>query len=860
MIKLFALPTLTALILLNSATTLADGNARQYNIPAQSLNNAMMQFAADSNLKLLFTADTVRGMTTNGLDGSMTSTQALSKLLQGSGMTYRFVDANTVTIETPSGNLIKAADTGQSYEQHSGGEGQMMPKVTVESEAIPEDEIEDYYNPNYAGTNSFYKRSNSNTATKTDTPIIENPVSIQVVSRAIMDDQKNNRIKDALENVSGVRAQPSLGFGTGFIIRGFRTNRTYRNGLVADANLFATSDFDTANLESVDVLKGPAAVLFGRIEPGGLVNLNTKKPMEAPYYSLEQQFGNYDFYRTQWDATGSISGDNELTYRLSGSYQNNNSFRDLISSDRVMVSPTLTWRPTDSTDLSINVEGVEQEFQADFGIPAVNVGTGNGRPAPISISSTMGDTNDPLDQLSKVYIGTEINHRFNDDWAIHNRFLMTRTNSDTTILNPADAFDPASLKNNRFLERNIYYQKDEVEGYSTNLDLTGKFDIGSSSHNVLAGFDFTEFHTGYHTLGDWLTPNPALTIDIYNPQASYGIDPALYKQTLATNVTDPDFGYYLFKDQWYGAYFQDQITLWDKLHILGGGRYDWAETGRGSGNSFAVATDNMEHSSSSNLRKDEGFSPRVGILYEPWHFLSVYGSWTTSFNANNGVSDSGETFDPERGEQFEAGIKTSLFDDRLLATLAYYHLTKDNILVQDPSPPTNNPFAKVSNNQRSQGIELDISGQVTDQISLIASYAFTDAKVLKDNVALGDPDNTGHSLPLVPDHSGSLWLKYDHNGSGSPHGFSFGLGAFASGARQGDFENSFQLPGYVRMDAFAAYKLKVAGAKITTQFNIRNILEKEYYESTDPFSTVAPALAIAPGAPLTAIGSIRVEY
>jgi len=442
---------------------------------------------------------------------------------------------NPLFAEDSNQELLKGSvepatgESGFHSDQSDNPNSHTLGTVKVEADAIPENEIEDYYNPNYDGTNSFYKRSNSNTATKTDTPIMENPVSIQVVPRAVMDDQKSTRIKDVLENVSGVRSQASLGFGTGFIIRGFRTNRTYRNGLVADASSFHT-DFEAANLESVDVLKGPAAVMFGRIEPGGLVNLNTKKPMFAPYYSVEQQFGNYDFYRTQWDATGDILGDGKLAYRFTGAYQNSNSFRDLVFNDRYSIAPSITWRPTEATDISLNIEGVEQDFQADYGIPAIN-----GRPARIPTGNNFGDPNEPNDQISKLHIGTEINHRFNDDWAIHNRFLMSHLKSDTLFVNPANAFDPGALKNNRFLERDIFFQEDDVKGYSTNLDITGKFNIGSTKHNVLAGFDFTQFYSGYHTRGNWDIPNTAipgrdsdnnpntdLTIDIFNPRVLVG--------------------------------------------------------------------------------------------------------------------------------------------------------------------------------------------------------------------------------------------------------------------------------------------------------------------------------------------------
>jgi iron complex outermembrane recepter protein len=828
--------------LLLSTTAMAEDSVRHYRIPAQSLNNALMKFAADAHLELMFTADKVRDLKSNGLDGTMTPSQALSHLLQGSGMTYRFVDAKTVTVEAPDGNFRKTAVTNETTEPQSNGSDTTLPKVTVEADAT-----NPYDDPVWANDpyNTDYNRLNSSTATKTDTPIFDTPVSVQVVPRAVMDDQKSTRIKDVLENVSGVRAMPTLGRGNIFIVRGFSNGRFYRDGMLTNGNLYQgfPTEFDTGNAQSVDVLKGPAAVLYGRIEPGGLINITTKKPLETPYYSFEQQFGSYDFYRTQWDATGAITDDKSLLYRFTGAYQNNNSFRDFAFTDRVMVNPSITWRPTDKTDLTLSVEGFDQDFFADFGVPAI----GN-RPAPIPISRSLDDPNSPTDTMSKALISTEINHRFNDDWAIHNRFLANFNDEYSTFTNPAPAFGPSeeALLPDGTLRRNIFGQESDNESYAANLDVTGKFDLGFSKHNVLVGFDLFKSKQHYHYFGQYIAPNPALDINIFNP--SYGISPALINQTLAQRPTGDTTNFAVSFSDWYGIYFQDHITLWDKLHIMGGGRYDWAETGQ----SYQLSYKNAEAALTSN--QDEGFSPRVGILYQPIKELGIYGNWTTSFNANNAPSSDGSTFDPQRGEQFEGGLKTQLFDSRLLATLAYYYLVKDNILVPDLT--TANPFDRVSNKQRSQGIEFDVTGQITDNFSLIASYAYTDAKVKVDH----NGGTAGNRMPNVPDHAGSLWLKYDMKGFDAKDGFSFGLGGVAAGARQGDFANSFQMPGFVRMDAFAAYKMNVAGVKVTTQFNIRNLLDKTYYESTDPDQNVTPRLGIAPGAPLTAIGSIRVEY
>ncbi|MGH8552819.1 MAG: TonB-dependent siderophore receptor, partial [Methylococcales bacterium] len=308
------------------------------------------------------------------------------------------------------------------------------------------------------------------------------------------------------------------------------------------------------------MLKGPAAVLYGRIEPGGLINVTTKKPFDMPYYSLEQQFGSYDFYRSQWDATGAVTDDKSLQYRFTGAYQNNNSFRDFVFTDRVLVNPSITWRPTDSTDLTLNVEGLDQNYKADFGLPAI----GN-RPAPIPIGRSLDDPNTPKSYLSHTLVGTEINHRFNEDWAIHSRFLANLGEDFSSLINPAPAFDSAALGPNGILQRNIFGQTFNFETYNTNLDLTGKFQWAFSKHGVLVGFDYYKSTLKYHFFGEFDIPNPALAIDIFNPQPSYGIDPALIQATLSRSANCcAGFDFNFFKQEWIGTYFQDRITLWDK--------------------------------------------------------------------------------------------------------------------------------------------------------------------------------------------------------------------------------------------------------------------------------------------------------
>ncbi len=816
----------------------AEGPIQRYAIPAGSLEDALMEFVAQADLKLIFKTDLVRSARSAGLTGTLTPEQGVARLLEGSGIAYRFVDSNTVTIEPvapvdPLERLVAEAgdmEYAQATEpapkkpeapvRKSEDGPTVLPEMTVT--ATPVDE-------------TGYNRPNATTATKTDTPIMETPVSIQVVPRAVIDDQKAATLKDVLQNVSGVRPRASIGVFNIFTIRGF-TGGIYRNGL-----LTGFTDYDTANLERLEVLKGPAAILFGRIEPGGLINMVTKQPLAEPYYSLEQQFGSFDFYRTLWDATGAISSDRALQYRFTGAYQNSDSFRERHETEQFQIHTALTWHLSEATEIAVDVTGFNKDFQSNIGIPAIG-----DRPAPIPIERSLQDPNDPEDNLYEIFVGFNLTHRFNDAWTLQNRFLADFKRFD--LLNNDPVFDNSALRpDNRTLDRTFFIQVSNNQSYHTNLDLTGKFDLWRTQHKVLLGFDYFRGDEEYFGFGSF-DVDPSLAIDIFNPTAR--IDPARFdrQRILQEGVFDDNFAE--TREEQFGVYFQDQITLWDKLHILGGGRYDWASTGTGrSPSSFSEAEARRPE------RKDEAFSPRVGILYQPWSWLSLYGNWVQSFGANNGLSATGQAFDPQTGEQFEAGVKTALLDERLTATLAFYHLTKENILTPDLSTP--DPFDSAAIGEaRSQGIELDVSGQINDYLSLIGSYAFTDVEVTKDNSGF-----QGKRLVNVPDHAGSVWLKYDVNGTFVDQGWSFGLGGVAAGQREGDNENTFQLPGFARLDASAAYRLKLRDATLTAQLNVLNILDKRYFESVEPaFLNAAPRIAIFPGAPLTLIGSIRLEY
>jgi iron complex outermembrane receptor protein len=381
-------------------------------------------------------------------------------------------------------------------------------------------------------------------------------------------------------------------------------------------------------------------------------------------------------------------------------------------------------------------------------------------------------------------IGSEINHKLNADWAIHHRFLYTHGDSVNTFVNPAPAFNAAQAFNEAtgIMQRNIFQQRSEQEVYSTNLDVTGKLDIAGTRHDLLVGVDYYRSHNLYGSDGQWVAPNPALAIDIFNPGPSYGIARSVFDAALKTSSTAlPRSDIY---NQWHGVCAGSGDHRQKAAPDAGwplrlGGNRPRARHHLLCGDRRPVQLHSVV------IRKDQGFSPRLGVLYEFTPQLSAYGTWTTSFGANNAPAANGRTFDPQVGEQYELGLKAQLFESRLLGTLAAYKLTKDNILVADLN--TADPNDRIANKQGSQGIELDLTGRVSRYLSLIASYAYTETKVIEDHAA-GSPTK-GNRLANVPKHSGSMSVRYDLNGQGAK-GLSMGMGAFVAGKREVDLANT----------------------------------------------------------------------
>ena len=675
-----------------------------------------------------------------------------------------------------------------------------------------------------ASSVSGYSVSDAFTATKTDTSILETPASIQVIPKQILDDQQAFQLEDVYRNVSGVYALQFAGsFSDNFLIRGFEQDRTvFRDGFRVRG-----PSFNLANVEQIEVLKGPVGMLYGQLQPGGMINLVTKRPLATPYYSLQQQFGSFRTYRTTLDTSGRLTSGNSLLARLNAEYLNQDSFADFVDGERTFIAPSVTWRVTPSTQIDL-----DYTYQRNIVVPFSGVPIKDGQPLDLPRSRFLGEPDDRSDDVFHEGALT-LTHVFNQDWKIRARFSIFDQDIDFETSSPRD-FDESS----GVLERTLNNFQDQRSIRSGTLDFIGHFNTLSLRHALLIGANgfktqFDEFATG----GAYPT-----AIDVFNPV--YGQDNK--EAIFAVNSTSP-----FIADQsttWWGVYIQDQIEFAERWHLLLGTRYDDSE----NKNKFTFGSD---QSVSETNQDAQQFSYRAGLLYQPLPYFSVFGSYVDAFTDPNTFAQvvGGGAPKPQRGEQFEVGVKGESLDGRLSASLVYFRLEKQNIPVPHADPDLANlGFAELVGVARSQGVEMDLRGHITNSWRITASYAYTDTKVEKDQNIGGIAGNRLQGAPL---HGAGIWSEHNLTALGLP-GFSAGAGYQYVGQRAGDPRNTFILPGYGLLNLGLGYTAKLGTSKVTARLNVNNVLDKKYFK-TNTFSFQRFATT---GAPRTFLGSIRVEF
>ncbi|MBW4551776.1 MAG: TonB-dependent siderophore receptor [Aphanocapsa sp. GSE-SYN-MK-11-07L] len=653
----------------------------------------------------------------------------------------------------------------------------------------------------------------TSTATKTDTPIRDIPASIQIVPQQVIRDRNVRSVTEAVETVSGV---VDAGEGTVRIIRGFYqgagTATSLRNGYRVGTNYSLLQEEPIVTIEQVEVLKGPGSVLFGALEPGGVINTITKKPLREPYYKLGFDAGNYGFYQPSIDLSGSLTADRTVLYRFITAYKSANSFIDFVSTDNVIIAPSITLNLGDRVNLNLYYE--YSRFVGNPYIPS-NITAVRSDGSLLARNLFLGYPDISYNEGISQKYGYELKYNFSDNWQIRNALSINNVNW------PRQLFSlPSGLVDDRFVEIFFTDRSYSDNNYFGQIDLLGKFNTGSISHQLLVGFDFNHFSENFRAF-DAQMPLPPL--DLFN--LNYDIPaPELVPGFRFKQLT-----------QSYGVYFQDQITFSKNWKLLIGGRYDWVS------NEFESLVDDADTPATS----DGAFSPRIGLVYQPNDTVSLYASYSRSFLQTTAFS-SDQTFKPTRGTQYEVGIKTDFLDKKLSATLAAYQITKTNVTTPDPDPERALlGFSIQTGEQRSRGIELDVVGELLPGWKVTAAYAYTDAKVTQDNSI-----PVGNWLYGVPAHQASLWTTYEIQ-KGDLKGLGFGLGLFYVGERQADSANTLQLEGYLRTDAALYYRR----GGLRAALNVRNLFDTDYVSFADNSSTF-----VQRGAPFTITGSISWEF
>lgn len=810
-------------VLSATGAVFAEGQTHHINIAPQSVSDALKTLASETHIQIFSDGEALKGKKTNGIQGDFTAKEALQKLLAGTGLSYTFTADDAVA--------VKAADLGI--------DASILPAVDVTGRAQL-DPTDPY--------NSDYNRPNASMATKTETSIKETPFSVQVVPQQVLQDQQAITLQDVTKNVSGV--QTNFGYENlyqAFAIRGFETNTTLRNGQRAGGG-YGRTMFEMANIDSVEVLKGPAAMLYGRLDPGGMVNVVTKKPLDREYYSLQQQFGSFDLFRTTIDATGPLDSDKTVLYRMNYSYFASDSFQTKApNSTSHFLAPSLTWRPNDRFEANINIEFKDANPLNSAGIPAI----GN-KPANIPITTYIGGTSSNKVNVDHKLVDFKWTYKLNDSWKISNGLSATFDDMSfkqlyTTGTNPY--FQPLDLRIQPNVGLEPWFVNRTSQGYNSFLDLNGEFKIFGIEHKLLFGTD--HYLLDYSDIGFNHGWSSIATQNIYNPSL---ITYASGWSFATAGQQNPDWTS-VSTAQWNGVYLQDQMKILDKVHLNLGGRYDRVQSNGGQITLEYAPPGSTLNGVARSTTNDEKFSPRAGLVYDALPWLSIYGNYVESLG-NAGAYGSvtldanGVPLHASRSYSYEGGFKIEAFEKRLLSTISFYEINKTNMATRDITSPNPNVMTNTGA-ARSRGVEFDIAGSITNDLSLIGSYAYTDARFTTNNDGL-----QGNLLANVPRNSGSIWAKYQL----IPEKMFIGLGGNFRGTRQGDNQNSFLLPGYATLDAYLAYKFNFAGkTKLTTQLNVNNILDKAYYINSNVYDAV-PSLAIMPGQPLSVMGSLKLEF
>lgn len=669
-------------------------------------------------------------------------------------------------------NLV--AQAGQDSGEKEETEEFEFPEVVVEDQQVEEGFVAD----------------DSSTATKTDTPLIETPQSISVITKERIERQDAETLGEVLRYTPGVQSDP-FGFEPRFTfinIRGFdaTTSGIYRDGLQLRNPAFATSfSLEPYGAERIEILKGPSSILYGAGSPGGLINYVSKKPTNYSFGEVILEGGSNERFQGKFDVGGPIDNNGEFSFRLTGLARNSETQTDFVKDDRFYLAPSLRWQPDDNTRLTILAEFKYDESGSSQAIPA----DGSLRSNPngdIPVNRFTGEPGfDDYDRkgFSIAYL---FEHSIFENLTVRQNARYYRNELQNEVI-----FSTAFNDDNRTVERAAFDGDGELNGFVVDNQVEYGIFTGPLSHKFLAGVDYQ-----YIDVSTVQAFGGAPTLDVFDPQ--YGQEVPALSVFLDNDITQQQLGIYL----------QDQLNLYRKFYLVLGGRYDWAEN---------EVENNLNDTESS---QDDGeFTGRAGILYLSDLGIAPYFNYSESFLPTIGTDANGDSFEPDTGRQFEGGIKYQPPGRDASVTIAAFDIVRENVLTPDPADPT---LQVQTGEVRSRGIELEGITSMDFGLELIAAYTYQDVEITESNV----PGEEGERPTQVPEHLASFWADYTFQ-FGILKNLGFGFGIRYLGSNFGDTPNTLEVPDNTLVDGVIHYDWK----NFRAQINAKNLFDEEYVGS-----------------------------
>ncbi|MFI8615739.1 TonB-dependent siderophore receptor [Acidovorax sp. NPDC077693] len=748
--------------------------ARSYDIPAGPLAEALNRFAQQAGVAIAVDAARVQGLRTPGLQGSYGVEDGFSELLRGSGHAIG---------RTPAGYVLVAAPQKAGVQDSLPVDaGKTLPQVRVTAAA----EVETATSPLRG-----YTATRSATATRTDTPLIETPQSISVVGSQQMQIQHAQTLQDALGYTAGIASgaaaiNPSQ--GDSFFLRGFQADMQfgsfYRDGMRYMANIYNGKQ-EPYGLERVEFLKGPSSILYGAAAPGGVVNTVTKRPQREAYREVNLEVGSHQRRQVSADLTGPIGAEGVWSYRLTALARKSDTFIDFGRDDRIYVAPALTWRPSAATAVTL-LASHQKSRQSDAGT--------------LPIIGTLQDH--PLGEIPRSrYLGEPGYNRF-DTTISTLGYVVEHALSDTLQLSHALRRFQSSLDSNYFLSggwvagptrqrlaRQSRVHDDHTAVLTTDTHLQYRLGSGAVQHTLLGGVDYAR--SEYDTVRERGTLAP---IDVFAPV--YG---APFTTSTWRHLKD--------NRRQFGVYLQDQIKIDGRWVLLVGGRHD------------RFRNDDV-FNGAGQTQKNTATTGRAGLVYLTDSGFAPYLSISQSFNPTGGTDRSGKSFAPDKGLQYEAGVRYQPEGRDTSVSAAVYQLKRKNVLTPDPVEPG---FSVQTGEVVSRGLEIEAHTRLGQAVQLMAAYTYTDARVARSNV----PGEAGGRFFASPYHVASLWADYRLGNWGLP-GWTLGAGVRYVSAKPGSAASaSTGVPGYTLADLRLGYEQGPWHYAV----NVSNLADKRYIPS-----------------------------